>query len=150
MVLSVPEIYSKCCPPELLAVARYSILQALQKDAMTFPLTDQGCPTWDGSEGDPHPTAEGREEDEEEEDEEEEWREGDVEHGLTPRKRIRTEESLAATGDKCSTPPAGERDPATPQPRPSPSPSPTSSDNPVCAKNISLTPSGEKVILWTR
>ncbi|XP_012678292.2 GON-4-like protein [Clupea harengus] len=107
------------------------------------PHHDQGCPTWDGSEGDPHPITEGREEDEEEEDEEEEWREGDAEQGLTPRKRIRTEESLAV-GDKSPTPPCGESN-TPPQPRPSPT-----SDTPVCAKNISLTPSGEKVILWTR
>ncbi|XP_041962509.1 GON-4-like protein [Alosa sapidissima] len=110
------------------------------------PRHDQGCLTWDGSEGDLHPSREGREEDEEDEDEEEEWREGDEEHGLTPRKRIRTEESLTV-GDKSPPPPpppSGERD-SPQQPRPSPT-----SDTPVCAKNISLTPTGEKVILWTR
>lgn len=107
--------------------------------------TDQGCPTWDGSEGDLHPSTEGREEDDEDEDEEEEWREGDEENGLTPRKRIRTEESVPV-GDKSPPPPSGERDSPL-QPRPSPT---STSDTPVCAKNISLTPSGEKVILWTR
>lgn len=108
---------------------------------------DQGGPAWEASEGDPHPCTEGREEEVEEEDEgldeEEEWQEGDVESGVTPRKRIRTEENVTVE-EKCLTPPTQERE-APLQPRPSPTPDP-----PVCAKNISLTPSGEKVILWTR
>uniref|UniRef100_A0AAY4C9W4 GON-4-like protein n=1 Tax=Denticeps clupeoides TaxID=299321 RepID=A0AAY4C9W4_9TELE len=97
----------------------------------------QGGPVWDGGEGDPPPNREDREEEEVYE-EEEEWKGGDGEHNASPKKANKNEEGSA------KSPPTVVGD-HTPPARTSPP-----SDTPVCARNISLTPSGEKVILWTR
>uniref|UniRef100_A0AAY4CB23 GON-4-like protein n=1 Tax=Denticeps clupeoides TaxID=299321 RepID=A0AAY4CB23_9TELE len=106
-----------------------------------FVLIDQsvgqGGPVWDGGEGDPPPNREDREEEEVYE-EEEEWKGGDGEHNASPKKANKNEEGSA------KSPPTVVGD-HTPPARTSPP-----SDTPVCARNISLTPSGEKVILWTR
>ncbi|KAL6488510.1 hypothetical protein MHYP_G00022510 [Metynnis hypsauchen] len=98
---------------------------------------------WEGSEGDPPPNPEERDDEEEDEDEEE-WKEGDVEHCSSSSKLSRDEGTAAEPPDPSPLPQSGERE-MTQQSRQSPS-----SDTPVCAKNISLTPSGEKVVLWTR
>lgn len=83
-----------------------------------------------------------------EEREEEEWKEGEGEGSPAPKKSRKDGEAagefdgppLLLSGEKEKEMPMGPL-----QARPSPC-----SDPPVCAKNISLTPSGEKVILWTR
>ncbi|KAI4893265.1 hypothetical protein NFI96_019664 [Prochilodus magdalenae] len=99
---------------------------------------------WEGSEGDPPPNPEERD-DEEDEEEEEEWKEGEREHCSSSCKLSKDEEGIAAEHSEPSpVPQPGERE-MTQQSRQSPS-----SDTPVCAKNISLTPSGERVVLWTR
>ncbi|XP_061551452.1 GON-4-like protein isoform X2 [Phycodurus eques] len=56
----------------------------------------------------------------------------------------------ADEGDKMSPPPKRKREEELHPPPIPPCAAPAPSDLPVCAKNISLTPSGEKVILWTR
>ncbi|XP_034161304.2 GON-4-like protein isoform X2 [Pangasianodon hypophthalmus] len=85
------------------------------------------------------------EQEQEEEEEEEEWKEGERENCSSPSKSIREEEVPAAEdSDTLLLPQLGAREMAQ-QSRQSPS-----SETPVCAKNISLTPSGEKVVLWTR
>ncbi|XP_061737827.1 GON-4-like protein isoform X2 [Nerophis ophidion] len=75
------------------------------------------------------------------------------EGSFPPAERDDFGEDQAETGHKTESPPAKRKrdedlhplcDPATTCVAPSPA------DVPVCAKNISLTPSGEKVILWTR
>ncbi|XP_062320896.1 GON-4-like protein [Osmerus eperlanus] len=99
------------------------------------PLPAQGLDCWEGTEEGSLPLTEEREEEDEEMEEEveevEEWKDGKGE--TSPSKKSRVERSPSGVME---TPP---------QPRPSPP-----SDPPVCAKNISLTASGEKVILWTR
>ncbi|KAJ8287950.1 hypothetical protein COCON_G00006090 [Conger conger] len=105
--------------------------------------TDQGPQPWDGPEG-----SRARNPEDKEEEEEEEWKEVEREGSPSPKKsRKDREEAMVCDGPPA--PPSGEREreasPATVPPRPSPG-----ADPPVCAKNISLTPSGEKVILWTR
>uniref|UniRef100_A0A3P8ZRB2 GON-4-like protein n=1 Tax=Esox lucius TaxID=8010 RepID=A0A3P8ZRB2_ESOLU len=75
-----------------------------------------------------------------------EWKDGEREHSPLPKKSKGDEEGSGVS----DVPPASlsgvVQSPVAPmQPRPSPP-----SDPPVCAKNISLTASGEKVILWTR
>ncbi|XP_023657069.2 GON-4-like protein isoform X1 [Paramormyrops kingsleyae] len=95
-------------------------------------------------EGGPLPPTEERDEEEEEE----EWKEGEGEGSPAPKKSRKDGEAagefdeppLLLSGEKEKEMPTGPL-----QARPS-----TCSDPPVCAKNISLTPSGEKVILWTR
>ncbi|KAG5856477.1 hypothetical protein ANANG_G00008360 [Anguilla anguilla] len=101
---------------------------------------DRGPQLWDGPEVGPAPNSEEREE------EEEEWKEVEREGSPSPKKSRKDGEG-AAVCDGPLVPPSGEREasPASAHPRPSPG-----ADPPVCAKNISLTPSGEKVILWTR
>ncbi|XP_060777852.1 GON-4-like protein isoform X2 [Neoarius graeffei] len=82
---------------------------------------------------------------EDEEEEEEEWKEGEREHSSSTSKSMREEEAPAA--ERSGTfllPTSGESETAQ-QSLQSPS-----SETSVCAKNISLTPSGEKVVLWTR
>ncbi|KAL4646704.1 GON-4-like protein isoform X1 [Arapaima gigas] len=98
--------------------------------------------SWDGPQIDSVPHSEERDEEEDEEDDE--WKEGEGEGSPVPKKCRRDRED----GGECDEPsvlPSGERDisAVSAQPR-------SSTDPPVCAKNISLTPSGEKVILWTR
>lgn len=79
------------------------------------------------------------------EEEEDEWKEGEREHCSSPSTSVREEEvPLAEHSDTFLLPQPGEREMAQ-QSWQSPS-----SETPVCAKNISLTPSGEKVVLWTR
>uniref|UniRef100_A0A3B4DEF4 GON-4-like protein n=1 Tax=Pygocentrus nattereri TaxID=42514 RepID=A0A3B4DEF4_PYGNA len=90
----------------------------------------------------PHHGIYSERDDEEEDEDEEEWKEGDVEHCSSSSKLSRDEGTAAEHPDP--SPQSGERE-MTQQSRQSPS-----SDTPVCAKNISLTPSGEKVVLWTR
>lgn len=81
----------------------------------------------------------------ERDEEEEEWKEGEREHCSTPSKSVREKEVPAAENfETLLLPQSGERETAQ-QSWQSPS-----SETPVCAKNISLTPSGEKVVLWTR
>ncbi|CAN9514405.1 unnamed protein product [Ophioblennius macclurei] len=85
--------------------------------------------------GDESPTP-----DEKEEEEEEDEEEGDEDEEESPMmKRKREEVPLLPSSSTAAAVIAS------PPPRPSPP-----SDPPVCAKNISLTASGEKVILWTR
>ncbi|XP_051577926.1 GON-4-like protein isoform X2 [Myxocyprinus asiaticus] len=93
------------------------------------PHNDGDGPVWEGGERHPSPVPEEQEK-QNEEDEEKKDGEG----------RLHTI-SLNDSRDAAET---GERD-AIQQSTLSPA-----LDTPVCAKNISLTPSGEKVILWTR
>uniref|UniRef100_A0A8C7FUL5 GON-4-like protein n=1 Tax=Oncorhynchus kisutch TaxID=8019 RepID=A0A8C7FUL5_ONCKI len=83
---------------------------------------------------------------EDDEDDEEEWKDGERENSPLP-KRSKGDGEGSGVSDCPPTAFSGEMEnPLTPlQHCPSPS-----SDPPVCAKNISLTASGEKVILWTR
>ncbi|XP_017327405.1 GON-4-like protein isoform X5 [Ictalurus punctatus] len=82
---------------------------------------------------------------EEEEEEEEEWKEGEKEQCSSPSKSVREEEvPVTEHSDTFLLPQPGERE------MPQQSWQSPSSETPVCAKNISLTPSGEKVVLWTR
>ncbi|XP_026855800.2 GON-4-like protein [Electrophorus electricus] len=91
-------------------------------------------PTWESNEGD----ALNPEEKDDEEDEEE----GERDHSSSPSG---DKVGLVAEGtDFSPLPQSGGRE-AAQQIRQSPS-----SDTHVCAKNISLTPSGERVVLWTR
>ncbi|KAK3551157.1 hypothetical protein QTP70_013892 [Hemibagrus guttatus] len=99
---------------------------------------------WECTEADPSANPEERDErdaDEEEDDEEDEWKEGG--QCSSPHKSTREEEVLA-TEHSDTFVHSGDRELAQ-QSRQSPL-----SETPVCAKNISLTPSGEKVVLWTR
>lgn len=98
-----------------------------------FLSTDQSSASWEGS----FPLTDEKEEeelDEEEDDEDEEERNKSREEAL-PAPSTSSSSSVSPSVGASSAPP----------PRPSPPP-----DLPVCAKNISLTASGEKVILWTR
>ncbi|XP_038850379.1 GON-4-like protein isoform X1 [Salvelinus namaycush] len=97
------------------------------------------APSWEGPEEGSLPLTE-------KEDDEEEWKDGEREHSPSP-KRSKGDGEGSGVSDGPPTAFSGEMEnPLTPlQPCPSPS-----SDPPVCAKNISLTASGEKVILWTR
>ncbi|XP_075995008.1 GON-4-like protein isoform X2 [Genypterus blacodes] len=100
--------------------------------------TDHGVTSWEVS----FHVNEEKEEEEEEEDDDEKMStvKDQIPAGSDPLKRIRTEKETLyppiSTSFTSSAPLP---------PRPSPPP-----DFPVCAKNISLTPSGQKVILWTR
>ncbi|XP_066539009.1 GON-4-like protein isoform X2 [Hoplias malabaricus] len=106
------------------------------------PHHDPEGQTWEGSEGEHPPNPEERDDEEEEEEEEEEWKESDGKHCSSPSKLSRDEEGAAAEqSDPSPIPISGERDMLQQSP---------SSDTTVCAKNISLTPSGERVVLWTR
>ncbi|CAB1334275.1 unnamed protein product [Coregonus sp. 'balchen'] len=108
---------------------------------------EQGAPSWEGpGEGSLPLPEEKEEEDDEIEEDEEEWNDGEREHSPSPKKSKGDGEG-SGVSDGPPTPLSGEMEnPLTPlQPCPSPP-----SDPPVCAKNISLTASGEKVILWTR
>ncbi|XP_058248102.1 GON-4-like protein isoform X4 [Hemibagrus wyckioides] len=96
---------------------------------------------WECTEADPLANPEERDADEEEEDEEDEWKEGG--QCSSPHKSTR-EEEVPATEHSDTFVQPGEKEMAQ-QSRQSPL-----SETPVCAKNISLTPSGEKVVLWTR
>lgn len=124
---------------------------------------EQGVHSWEGAEEGSLPLAEEREEEDDEleddedgDEEEEEWKDREGEHSPSPKKNRRngdgsemaTDPPTRLTGEmeSPSTPPQPQPSPLTPlQPHPSPPSDPT-----VCAKNISLTASGEKVILWTR
>uniref|UniRef100_A0A673Y9T2 GON-4-like protein n=1 Tax=Salmo trutta TaxID=8032 RepID=A0A673Y9T2_SALTR len=101
-----------------------------------------GAPSWEGPEEGSLPLTE---KDDEEEDEGE-WKDGEREHSPSPKRSKGDGESLGVSEGPTTTFSGEMENPLTPlQPCPSPS-----SDPPVCAKNISLTASGEKVILWTR
>ncbi|CDQ74117.1 unnamed protein product [Oncorhynchus mykiss] len=102
----------------------------------------QGAPSWEGPEEGSLPLTEK----EDDEDDEEEWKDGERENSPLP-KRSKGDGEGSGVSDRHPTAFSGEMEnPLTPlQHCPSPS-----SDPPVCAKNISLTASGEKVILWTR
>ncbi|XP_041842815.1 GON-4-like protein isoform X2 [Melanotaenia boesemani] len=94
------------------------------------PQPDQRTASWET----PFPLTEKEEEyeqGEEGDEEEEKGKSGEKENNTTVKKT--TEEMLKPTSSSLALP------------RPSPPP-----ELPVCAKNISLTASGEKVILWTR
>lgn len=86
---------------------------------------------WEGGERHPSPIPEEQKIQNEEGNEKNE--EDERKHHMSPQKHSRDEDDEL-----------GERD-ATQQSTLSPA-----LDTPVCAKNISLTPSGERVILWTR
>lgn len=121
------------------------------------PQPDQSIASWEGS----FPLNDNQEEElEDEEEDEEERKNSDNELNLAV-KRSRKEEVLqppsvtspafvtsSASSISCSvytSSTASTVSSSCAPPRPSPPP-----DFPVCAKNISLTASGEKVILWTR
>ncbi|XP_060726280.1 GON-4-like protein isoform X4 [Tachysurus vachellii] len=93
---------------------------------------------WECTEADPLANPEERDADEEEE---EEWKEG--EQCSFPHTSTKEEE--VPTTEYSDTFVLSEEREMAQQNRQSPS-----SETPVCAKNISLTPSGEKVVLWTR
>ncbi|XP_068180839.1 GON-4-like protein [Antennarius striatus] len=97
-----------------------------EKDLKDGPHPDHSSASWDAT----LPLAEEKEEEQEEDDEKR-------------KKRSRTNEEPPTTSPPPTCPPS-----VTPNSNP-PRPSPPV-ELPVCAKNISLTPSGEKVILWTR
>lgn len=86
---------------------------------------------WEGGERPPSPISEEQKIQNEEDSEKNE----EDKHDKSPQKHSRDEDDSVELG---------ERD-ATQQSTLSPA-----LDTPVCAKNISLTPSGERVILWTR
>lgn len=81
------------------------------------------------------------EEEDDEEEEEEEWKQGVRKECSSPCKSTKEDD---ATEHPNTSVQSGDREMAQ-QSKQSPS-----SETPVCAKNISLTPSGEKVVLWTR
>ncbi|XP_053350062.1 GON-4-like protein isoform X3 [Clarias gariepinus] len=99
---------------------------------------------WECIDADPLANPDEREDEEVEEEEEEEWKEGEQEHCSSPSKSIREDDVPSAAYPNTLLPQSEERE-TSQQIWQSPS-----SDTPVCAKNISLTPSGEKVVLWTR
>lgn len=103
---------------------------------------DQSSALWEAS----FPLADEKEEQDEEEDEEEDAEE-------ERRKKCRIEEVLPSSSNLCPSttllPSCTSSSSSLGAPPPSLRPSPPL-DVPVCAKNISLTASGEKVILWTR
>ncbi|KAJ7985580.1 hypothetical protein DPEC_G00353550 [Dallia pectoralis] len=113
------------------------------------PHPEQTVSSWDVPEEDSVHIPEDRDEEEDGEMEEDEhvWKDGENQNSLMPKKSNDEEEERSGLSDVPSASLSGEvGSPLTPlQPRPSPP-----SDPPVCAKNISLTASGEKVILWTR
>lgn len=82
---------------------------------------------WEGSERIPSPTQEQQEKQNKDDDEKQQ------EHHIQTSQRQSSDEDASAE--------TGERDSSTLSP---------AVDTPVCAKNISLTASGERVILWTR
>lgn len=123
-----------------------------------FVFTDPSCTSWEGS----FPLTDGKEEEEELEDEEADEEEEDRKNSQKEQspmvKKSRREEALQplVTCRTSSFPSSGVASclsacssstlsSFSAPPRPSPPP-----ELPVCAKNISLTASGEKVILWTR
>ncbi|KAI5618229.1 GON-4-like protein, partial [Silurus asotus] len=108
------------------------------------PHQEREGEAWECIDSDPLAIPEGKDDDEEEE-EDEELKEGEKEQCSSPSKSIGGEQVPAAEhSDTCLQAQSGERD-TSQQSWQSPS-----SETPVCAKNISLTPSGEKVVLWTR
>ncbi|XP_030014835.1 GON-4-like protein isoform X2 [Sphaeramia orbicularis] len=120
----------------------------VQKEDDDSPLPDCRAASWEGSFplNDEKEEEEDELEDEEDEEDEEETKSSEKEQSPALNK-TRRDEALQP-----SSPPAASStsSPAGPPPWPSPPrPSPPP-DLPVCAKNISLTASGEKVILWTR
>ncbi|KPP78307.1 GON-4-like protein-like [Scleropages formosus] len=105
---------------------------------------DGGVRSWDCPQIGSVPHSEER--NEEDDDEEDEWKEDEGEGSPAPKK-CRSDREAIGECDDPSVLHSGERETSAVslQARPS-----TGPDPPVCAKNISLTPSGEKVILWTR
>lgn len=87
---------------------------------------------WEGGERPPSPIPEAQKIQNEEDNKK---NEEDKQHDTSPQKHSKDEDDSVESG---------ERD-ATQQSTLCPA-----LDTPVCAKNISLTPSGERVILWTR
>ncbi|XP_075873123.1 GON-4-like protein isoform X2 [Nelusetta ayraudi] len=92
--------------------------------------------------------------DEKEEQEEQEEDDDDDNDEEEKKKKSRIEEALPSSSNLCTSstfPPSCSSSSSAPPPPPPPPPRPSPPpDVPVCAKNISLTASGEKVILWTR
>ncbi|KAJ8290047.1 hypothetical protein GJAV_G00008130 [Gymnothorax javanicus] len=114
-------------------------------EANSPPPAEQGPQQCDSSEGGPAPSSEER--GGEVEEEEEEWK-GTEREGCPPSaKRSRKEGEGVVVCNRPLAPSSGERETLTSSQPPRHTPC---ADPPVCAKNISLTPSGEKVILWTR
>lgn len=107
----------------------------------SFSLSEPEGQTWESIEADPLVNREERDD----EYEEEEWKELEREHCSSPSKSVMEEEAPVTEHSNTFLLPQSEvRETA------QPSLQSPSSESPVCAKNISLTPSGEKVVLWTR
>lgn len=105
-----------------------------------FHFTDQSSASWEGS----FPLTDEKEEeelDEEEDDEDEEEKKKRSSSREEASQPLISSSTLTSTSVTSSTPPPVCASSSSPAPPP---------DLPVCAKNISLTASGEKVILWTR
>ncbi|KAK2845229.1 hypothetical protein Q5P01_011888 [Channa striata] len=120
------------------------------------PQPDRSSASWEG----PFPLTEEEEDlcEEEDEEDEEERKNSEKEHSLSVKRSRREEASLRPTITASSSVATSSVTSSiftsvssslftafSGPPQPSPS-----SDLPVCAKNISLTASGKKVILWTR
>ncbi|XP_056142146.1 GON-4-like protein [Lampris incognitus] len=99
---------------------------------VSSPLPEQGITSWEGTDG---KEVEDDELEDEEDEDEDERKNSDSEYSPVP-KRSRVEEERSGSSESSCSAFCGAPIP--------------SFDPPVCAKNISLTASGEKVILWTR